>query len=139
MKAVLALVALALAFAAPALAQLGQPNPGALPGTTLPDPFGNAPHPFNNSHPLQPWDPWLWGGQGRPIAEHLVPERTVVIPMEVPQAGSLPSFYGPVPVTLPSYRVTETTAGFVIHGHWGVEPRNGVYYWTWRPTNFRGK
>jgi hypothetical protein len=67
-----------------------------------------------------------------------MPARKVVLPMEVAEPGSSAAVQLRE-VTLPGYRVTETTGGWVVHGHWGVEPAGSTYYWTWRPTYFVGK
>lgn len=142
MRVVVALAMLVLLGAAgsPAHAQIGVPNTPALrPGQPLPEPFGNAPHPFNDSHPAQPWDRFNPGAYGLPVGDFEVPPRTVVIPMEVVQPGSLPSTTELQAVTLPGYRVTETTTGFIVHEHWGVRPVGEIYYWTLIPTSFRAK
>jgi hypothetical protein len=141
MKVVALVVSVLLATAGTtAHAQIGVPNTPALPpGQPLPAPFGTAPHPFNDSHPAQPWDRFHVGTVGLPIGDFEVPARSVVIPIEVVHPGSLPSTAEPREVTLPGYRVTETTTGFIVHEHWGVRPVGNIYQWTLIPTYFRAK
>jgi hypothetical protein len=129
--------ALVLLLAAPAGAQLGVVNPPTLPPGPAPPPFGSQPHPLNNPHPALPWGgPWMSMGTLRVIE---VPARAVVLPMEAAEPGSPPGAAELRQVTLPGYLVTETTWGWVVHGHWGVQPAGSTYYWTWRPTYFVGK
>jgi|SRR2546422_1785727 len=94
----------------------------------------------NNPHPAMPWhSPWALSNQGLVLREIEVPSRSVVIPMEVVQPGSLPSTIEWQEVTLPGYRVTEKVNGFTVQGHWEVRPHGSAYYWTWVPTHFRSK
>jgi hypothetical protein len=118
---------------AAAPAQLGVVNPPALPPGSPATPFGRAPHPFNNAHPAQPWSAW-----NPVLGEFVVAARIVVVPMAVASSGA-----GPIvawqTVMLPGYRVTETSSGYIVHEHWGVEPVGDVYYWAWRPTYYVAK
>lgn len=121
-----------------AFAQLGVPNPPAVPPDEFINtpPFGTQPHPLNNSHVTQPWD--LFHG-GLVVREYQVLPRTVVLPMEAVEPGSLPSTIEWQQVTLPGYRVTETVGGFIVHDHWEVRPVGTAYYWTFVPAHFRRK
>jgi hypothetical protein len=134
----LAALALVVLVAVPAGAQIGEPNTPRVRSGPLPDPFGQQPHPFNDPHPALPWhEPWT--GMDPTVRVIEVPARTVVLPMEAAEPGSSPGSVALRQVTLPGYRVTETTRGWVVHAHWGVQPAGSVYYWTWRPTYFVGK
>ena len=104
-----------------------QSAPSAAPGFFL-----------NNPHPAFPWH-YPPANQAQVLGETETPPRSVVIPMEVAQPGSQPPTVEWQQVTLPGYQVTETTAGFIVHGHWGVRPMGNVYYWRWVPTYFRSK
>lgn len=141
---VLFLAVLMLFPIASAEAQLGVPNPTTLPpsapGTAAPKPFGTDPHPFNNSHPMQPWDPSSASIYGAPLRAYDVPAQSVEVPIEVPQPGSLPSIVEPRVVTVPGYRVVETAKGYFVSARWGLQPgSNGVYYWVWMPGYFQPK
>lgn len=130
---------LLLVAAGPAVAQMGVPNtPQLSPGPPAP-PFGGAPSPFNDPHPAQPWNSLTATGGGVPVREFVVPSRTVILPMELAMPGGLAPVLAQQTVTIPEYQVTETTLGFVVHEHWGVEPRGSAFYWTWRPTYFQRK
>lgn len=137
MRSVLVAGFLITLAAAPAGAQMGVPNTPVLPPGPSAPPFGNRPSPFNDPYPTQPWNALT--GAGAVVREFLVPARSVTVPMEVAMPGSLPPVIANRVVTLPGYRVTETTAGFLVHEHWGVEPRGGAYYWTLRPTYFQSR
>ncbi|MGH7307354.1 MAG: hypothetical protein ACREK6_01525 [Candidatus Rokuibacteriota bacterium] len=115
-------------------AQLGVVNPAALPPGSPATPFGRSPHPFNNAHPAQPWSQW-----NRVVRELVVAPRIVVVPMVVPPSGSWPATVVWQTVMLPAYRVTETSYGYLVHEHWGVEPIGRLYYWAWRPTYYVSK
>jgi hypothetical protein len=134
----LAAAALLLLLAVPAGAQLGVPNPPVPPAGPEPPPFGSQPHPFNNPHPALPWA-GPWKGIDVPVRVIEVPARTVVLPMVAAEPGSPTGAVELREVTLPGYVVTETTRGWVVHEHWGVEPADSVYRWTWRPTYFVAK
>lgn len=127
--------ALSLVLAGPAAAQLGLPNVPQIRGPLDPrtQPFGQDPHPFNDPHPAQPW---FWPGGDRVVRAMEVPPRTLTLPMEAVQPGSLPSTVEWRTVTLPGYRVTETARGWIVDAHWGVERVGSVYVWTWRPARF---
>jgi hypothetical protein len=127
--------ALGLLLGGPAGAQLGLPNTPQIRGRLDPgaQPFGQSPHPFNDPHPAQPW---FWPGGDRVVRVVEVPPRTVTLPMEAVQPGSLPSAVQWRTVTLPGYRVTETARGWIVDAHWSVEPVGPVYVWTWRPARF---
>ncbi|MGH7324158.1 MAG: hypothetical protein ACREJ9_05860 [Candidatus Rokuibacteriota bacterium] len=131
-------IALVALGGSPAFAQIGVPNPPAVPPNQFINtpPFGTQPHPLNNSHVTQPWDLFHRGLVVREL--HVLP-RTVVIPIETAQPGSLPSTIELQQVTLPAYRVTETVGGFIVHDHWEVRPVGNAYYWTFVPTHFRRK
>ena len=120
----LALAVSLVLVAGTADAQLGNVNPVALPPNSTAQPFGNDPHPFNNSG----WAPFI-----RVIE---VPPRLVVLPVEVVQPGSLPPIIAYRQVTLPSYRITELIGGYIYDAHWGMAPTNGVYYPTFYPRRF---
>jgi hypothetical protein len=123
-----------------ASAQMGVPNPTTLsPPQSTNTPFGNQPHPFNNSHPGEPWDRFKTTSPFGVVLQVIdVPVQVAEVPMEVPQPGSLPNTIERVAIYLPGYRVVETTVGFFVQPHWGVSPgANGVYYWTWIPVQFR--
>lgn len=122
---------LVLGVPAVARAQLGVVNPATLPPGSTTKPFGSDPHPFNNFHPRQPWSVWDYA-----LSKFVVVARVVVIPMVVIQPGSLPPTIEWRTVTLPGYRVTEMRRGYVVHGHWGVEPAGNAYSWAWRPTYY---
>lgn len=127
-------VTLWLAVPVVARAQVGNVNPAALSPSSTAVPFGNDPHPFNNFHMRQPWSVW-----GYTLREFVVAQRVVVVPMEVAQPGSLPPMIEWQTVTLPGYGVRETTRGFIVQEHWGLETRGNAYYWTWKPTQYRSK
>jgi hypothetical protein len=134
----LAGAALVLLLSAPAGAQLGRPNPFTLSPGSEAQPFGTEPHPLNNHHPAEPWGaPWMTMDPAVRVIE--VPARTVALPMQAAEPGSSPGAVELRQVTLPGYRVTETTRGWIVHAHWGVQPAGNIYYWTWRPTYFVGK
>jgi hypothetical protein len=130
----LAATALLLLVAAPAGAQIGVPNaPFVAPGP-LPEPFGPRPHPFNDPHPVEPWSPF-----DRVVRVFQVPARTVVVPMDAAEPATPSAAVEWQQVTLPSYQVTETLKGWLVHNHWGVAPVGNAFYWTWRPTYFVAK
>ena len=124
MKLLMFAVALVL-VAVSAEAQLGGVNPTALPPNSTAQPFGRDPHPFNN---LPPWSPVVR------VLE--VSPQLAVLPVEVVQPGSLPPLVEYRQVTLPGYRITEMTGGYVYHAHWGMASTNGVYYLTFFPQRF---
>lgn len=127
MKPLMLAVALVL-VAGSAEAQMGNVNPTALPPNSTAQPFGNDPHPFNN---VPGWAPVM-----RVID---VSARMLWLPVEVVQPGSLPPLVEYRQVTLPGYRITEMTGGYVYHAHWGMAPTNGVYYPTFFPLRFISK
>lgn len=91
----------------------------------------------DNPHPAFPWSyPTALATNQPAVRSFEVPPRTVILPMVQPD--SVPSITTQL-VTLPGYRVTETAAGFIVHGHWGVQPTGAAYAWTWVPTYFKRK
>lgn len=135
----LAVTAVAVALLATwgtAQAQIGVPNtPLVPPGQPLPPPFGSQPHPFNDSYPTQPWDRSYVGAFGLPVRDVEVPARTVVVPVQAASGTSAIR----QELTVPGYLVTETTTGYIVHEHWGLQPMGNVYYWTLIPTYFKPK
>ncbi len=125
---------LVLCGPAVAPAQLGVVNPTALPPGSPATPFGPSPHPFNNAHPAQPWSGW-----NHVVREFVVAARIVIVPMAVASSGAGPPTAVWQTLMLPGYRVTETSYGYTVHEHWGVEPVGSVYYWAWRPTYYVAK
>lgn len=135
--------ALALLLASPALAQVGVPNPAVdLPP---PDvlPFGSAPHPFNNPHPMMPG-----AGPGTAATRALgsvvryidVAPQPVLLSVWVPVPDGVPPRYETQYTVIPGYRIAETTTGFVYPERWTVEqPNRGVYVWRRLPAEFRPK
>lgn len=98
---------------------------------------------LNNPHPAFPWAyPWALSAassRGLVLRDLEVPPRSMSLPVEVVQPGSLPPTIEWQQVTLPGYRVTEHVNGFTVHGHWTVSLRGNAYYPTWVPTHFRSK
>jgi hypothetical protein len=110
-------------------------------GASAPAAAQSASDLVNNPHPAFPWAGfWAWTivrPYGVAIGAFDVPAQAVTLPIAVPQPGSLPSLVELRPVVLPAYRVTETTLGFWVHAHWGVQPAvDGVYVWRWIPAYF---
>jgi hypothetical protein len=67
---------------------------------------------------------------GTVIREVNVPPQAVEVPMEVPQPGSLPNTIETVTVTIPGYRIVETTTGYWVDPRYTVvRGSNGTYYW----------
>ena len=107
-------------------AQMGVPNPTT---PTNNPPFGTLPNPLNNPFPTQPWG-WPGGMMGTVVREIAVPAYTVEVPMEVPQPGSLPNTIETVAVTIPGYRMIETTTGYWVDPRYTlVRGSSGAYYW----------
>jgi hypothetical protein len=125
---------LLLVLVSPAPAQLGVVNPTALPPGSPATPFGRSPHPFNNAHPAQPWSGW-----NQVVHEFAVAARVVVVPMAVSSSAGGPPTVAWQALILPGYWVTETSHGYTVHEHWGVEQVGRVYYWAWRPTYYVAK
>jgi hypothetical protein len=92
----------------------------------------------SNPHPAFPWFyPTALATNEPTVRSFEVPPRVVTLPMTQPDFT--PSTIMTQEVTLPGYRVTETAAGFIVHGHWGVQPTGAAYAWTWVPTYFKRK
>ena len=107
-------------------AQLGVPNSNT---PTSNPPFGTQPNPLNNPFPTQPWGQ-PGGTMGTVIREVTIPPQTVEVPMEVSQPGSLPNTIETVAVTIPGYRILETTTGYWVDPRYTlVRGSNGAYYW----------
>ena len=107
-------------------AQMGVTNPTT---PTSNPPFGTLPNPLNNPFPTQPWSQ-PGGMMGTVVREVNVPPQTIAVPMEVPQPGSLPNRIETVTVTIPGYRIVETSMGYWVDSrHTLVQGSNGAYYW----------
>lgn len=130
-----------LAVAAPAAAQVGVPNPTVEFPPPNVQPFGTAPHPFNNPHPAMP-NAGLGHARnyGQVLGQFWVPPQPVAVQQYVPAAAGLPARYETQWVEVPGYWVTETTLGFIYPEHWTLVQANvGVYQWVRAASRFQPK